>query len=183
MTAQRRLLPPWSVQLAVVTSPGESLAADVLDLLLQSRARGVIRLVDAATLSKGNDGEIAVRPVPGLELDDSSLAGTLAATLFVSEPQRPSAGCRAVLNQTTRRARANRHTPGLSADDLAEIVDAMPPVSTAIVLLIEHRWITGFEESLADAQGVLLASGWVTPATLWAICGGDDPGALESVGN
>jgi hypothetical protein len=151
------------LQLVVVAFDGAAVPPGLLDQLDASRASGVIHLIDGGLLHKGDEGELSMRPASGIELDPGPYAGRLAGLLF---------GCVATNRSSVWRAELDRvidseqQVFGLSIDELAEIADAIPRASDALVLLIEHRWTAGFAETTAVAGGVLLAQGFVSPRTL-----------------
>lgn len=158
----------WPLQLAVIAFPDGALPAGVADQLHASRANGVIRVIDGASLAKGEEGEIEVRAIRDLALDDSPLAGKLAEALFRGGADEAPTLCR---DQVRAILPATHVGFGLSVDDLAEIVDGIPRASIALVLLIEHRWNAGFAESVAVDRGTILAQGWITPTTVRDACG------------
>src|SRR5215207_258294 len=140
---------PWPMQLIVVALAEDLPSSGLLDQLRASRAAGVIQVIDAGIVHKCDEGAFSLRPAPGIELDRGPYAGKLVRLLFgFGVSDKPNVW-RAEL------ARAASEKPqlfGLSCDDLAEIADAVPRASDALVLLIEHRWTTGFVESVADAR-------------------------------
>jgi hypothetical protein len=151
------------LQLVVVAFDGVAVPPGLLDQLDASRASGVIHLIDSGLLHKGDEGELSVRPAPGIELDPGPYAGRLAALLFGCGQTNGSSVWRAELDRIVD---AEQQVFGLSVDELAEIADAIPRASDALVLLIEHRWTAGFAETTAVAGGALLAQGFVGPCTL-----------------
>lgn len=153
------------LQLMVIAFPDGRLPAGVAGQLSASRANGVIRLIDGALLFKADEGEVTVRPVPELELDDSPLAGTLIATLF-SEGSLQGSGH--VPDPSGDVASMARYEFGIAADDLGEIIDTIPRASAVLVLLVEHRWNAGFAESVAVDRGTMLVQGWITRETVRA---------------
>jgi uncharacterized membrane protein len=156
----------WPMQLIVVVFPDAGLPAGVIQQLRASKERGVIRLVDGGFVAKGAEGEVLLLEGAGFDFGDATFAGTLAGALF---------GCGAdgeaiaQLEETALLAEAENAGFGLSADDLAEISDRIPRGSVAVILLIEHRWVAGFTESVEAAQGTLLAQGWITPKSILEI--------------
>jgi|SRR5690349_3278403 hypothetical protein len=153
----------WPLELVVVSLAGGQPSGGLLDQLRASRAAGVIRVVDGGIVRKGDEGELSARPAMGIELDQGPYSGKLVSLLF---------GCGAVAEPAGWRQELSRNAAnapqlfGLSSDDLAEIADAIPRASDVLVLLIEYRWTTGFVESVAVDQGMLLAQGAIVPSTL-----------------
>jgi uncharacterized membrane protein len=151
------------LQLIVIAFTDETVPQDIADLLRASSANGVIRLIDGALLVKGDEGDIEVRSAPGLEIESGPLSGALIAAFFDD-----SGRSAAVLHQVASEGRASKAAFefGIGIDDLAEIVDAIPRASSALALVVGHRWNAGFAESIAIDRGVILAQGSVVSRTL-----------------
>ncbi len=47
--------------------------------------------------------------------------------------------------------------------------EQIPPGSSAIVALIEHKWAAGLESAIARGHGVLLSDAWVHPDDVTAV--------------
>jgi uncharacterized membrane protein len=58
---------------------------------------------------------------------------------------------------------------GIDSDDMDEIADRIPRGTAAAFILLEHLWAIGVKESLRNTGGVVIAQGWLTPATLIAM--------------
>jgi hypothetical protein len=159
----------WPLQLVVVALDGGAVPRGLLDQLHASRSSGVIHLIDGGLLHKGDEGELSMRPAPRIELDAGPYTGRLAGPLFGCGSTGGSNAWRAELN---RIATSEQQVFGLSADELAEIADAIPRASDALVLVLEHRWTAGFAETAAVAGGALLAQGCIGPRTVLELGGG-----------
>ena len=46
---------------------------------------------------------------------------------------------------------------------------SIPRGSAAAFILLEHLWAVGLKKALQNSNGVVIAHGWVTPATLIAM--------------
>jgi uncharacterized membrane protein len=57
---------------------------------------------------------------------------------------------------------------GLDSDDIDQIADLIPRGSAAALILLEHLWAIGLKEAVGNANGTVIAHGWITPATLIA---------------
>lgn len=159
----------WPLHLWIVALPNGAMPSGVLDQLRASRATGAIHLIDGGILSKGDDGELSLRPAPELELDSTPHAAELVARLFAcGVGEQPDAWT----GDAARLVSGRPHLFGLSADDLAEIADEIPRASEALALVIEHRWIAGFAESVAVDRCTVLAQGSVVPQTVLELVSG-----------
>ena len=73
------------------------------------------------------------------------------------------------------------HILGSSVASLNEIADRIPRGASAAFILLEHLWAIGLKEGLRNANGVVLAHGWLTPATLIAM--GEEAAAEVEAGD
>lgn len=167
----------WPLHLIVVALAEGRISRGLLDQLHASRAAGVIQLIDSGIVHKGNDGEISRRGCPGIELDPSPHTGKLVNVLFDIGPADES---QRLKSEMARVMDAAPQLFGLSPDDLAEIADAIPRCSDALILLVEDRWSAGFTESVAAERGVVLAEGSIVPRTLLELS--DDAESLANRG-
>lgn len=167
----------WPLQLIVVGLGRDSMPQGLLDQLRASRASGVIHLIDGGLLRKGDEGELSMRPAPGIQLDDSPFAGWLAGWLFGCGA---GGGANAWLAELNPAVDSERQIFGLSADELAEIADAIPRSSDVLVLLIEHRWDAGFVETAEVEGGMLLAQGAIALPTLLEVGGSSHAGGAAA---
>jgi len=163
-----KLMDGWPLQLVVVALDSDAVPRGLLDQLHASRSSGVIHLIDGGLLHKGDEGELSMRPAPSIELDAGPFAGRLAGPLFGCGAPGGTNAWRAELD---RAVSSKQQVFGLSADEIAEIADAVPRASDVLVLLIEHRWTTGFAETVVVAGGTLIAQGCIGPRTLLDLAG------------
>lgn len=154
------------LQLVVLGFDEPVVPPEVIDQLLSLGREGIVRLVDGVFAVKNGDGEIEVVEIIGLDHGDAHLLGTLERSLFgggatglVSALVGAEAGVLA----------GDAGDFGLTEDQLYEIADLIPKNSAAMFLLIEHPWALGMKQGVIDAGGVVLANGWITPATLIAM--------------
>jgi hypothetical protein len=50
---------------------------------------------------------------------------------------------------------------GIVEDIADEFIEGLPDDSSALLLIIEHRWAIGLRDAVVDAGGLLLANRWV----------------------
>jgi hypothetical protein len=105
-------------------------AGEVQPLLLELVARGVVRILDIAFLTKDEDGSVSA-----LEVGDLKQAAAAFA-----EFQGASSGL-------------------LGFDDLEEAAAALDPGTSAAVLVWENRWAAPVAAALRRSGGQLVASG------------------------
>ena len=57
---------------------------------------------------------------------------------------------------------------GLSGADIKAIAADLPPGTTALMVLFEHRWAIPLKEAVESAGGIMVAQGIVRPEALVA---------------
>ncbi len=55
----------------------------------------------------------------------------------------------------------------LTPEDIALLTEAIPPDTSAVIVLLEHTWLVKLTEGLKRADAVLLAGGMV-PQPQWS---------------
>src|SRR5262245_29911714 len=119
--------------------------------LEQSR---VIEVVNAAVMINRDD-KVSVRETEDVDAKHGALFGAITGGLIglVAGPAGVIVG--AVSGATTGGVAAHGIDMGFPEADLNELRDALPPNSSALVLLIEHRWVEKIVEDLAYLEGKL----------------------------
>ena len=118
------------IDYVMVEWPGRQPTGEAMPHLIDLVDRGLIRILDLAFVTKGEDGSIA-----GLEIADLGDAGAEFA-LF----EGASSGL-------------------LSDDDLTEAGGALEPGTSAALLVYENRWAAPFAAAVRRSGGELVASG------------------------
>jgi uncharacterized membrane protein len=154
------------LQLVVLGFDEAAMPAEVLDQLRDLRQKGIVRLVDGVFAVKNGDGDIQVVEVTDLDSDEVLLLGTLARSLF---GYGVTGLVPALIGMESGVLAGEVGDFGLTEDQLYEVADLIPGNSAAMFLLIEHQWALGLKQGVLDAGGVVLANGWITPATLIAM--------------
>jgi hypothetical protein len=117
----------------IVEFPGNKMTGEGLPLLVDLVERGVIRILDLAFVTKGEDGSLAM-----IALEDVDLDGTVDLAVF--------AGASSGL---------------VSQSDLAEAAPAIQGGSSAAILIFENRWATDFVQALRRGGAELVAAGYI----------------------
>lgn len=118
------------IDYVLVEWPGRQPTGEAMPHLIDLVDRGLIRILDLALVSKGEDGSIA-----GLEIAELGDAGAEFAAF---------AGASSGL---------------LSDDDLAEAGNALEPGTAAALLVYENSWAAPFAAAVRRSGGQLVASG------------------------
>jgi uncharacterized membrane protein len=166
------------LQLLVVGFGQAALPLDFINQLRRVRDDEIVRLVDAFYAAKDEHGDLTQIRVTDFSKEEMALFGTLAGALFGYG----AAGEEGVLpGAVLGEMAAESREIGLDSDDMDEIVDRIPRGTSAAFILLEHLWAIGLKESLRNTHGAVIASGWLTPATLIAL--GEEAAAAAEAGN
>lgn len=154
------------VQLVVIGLQNEKLKGQVARELHRASEKGTIRVLDALAIQKTTDGDVVSLGASDLTPDERMEYGAVIGALMgygatgTGEGAETGAELGAV-------AFADRNF-GLSAEDIQDIADDIPPGRTALLVLFEHRWAVELKEAVADAGGFVMAQGMVRPEDLIA---------------
>jgi uncharacterized membrane protein len=166
------------LQLFVVGFGQAALPLDFVNQLRRARDDGIVRLVDALYAAKDEHGNLSQIRVTDFSKEEMALFGTLAGALFgFGAAGEEGAALGAVLGEMAAESREI----GLDSDDMDEIADRIPRGTSVAFILLEHLWAIALKQSLRNTHGAVIASGWLTPATLIAL--GDEAAAAAEVGN
>lgn len=126
------------VEFVMITFDGDSLSGDIAPAISDLVERGLVRIIDFASVSKTIDGTVTI-------LEAGELAEDLATAL------QALAG----------------DTPGLmSQADLEEMAEDLAPGTTAAMFLVEHVWTSRFAEALRAVNGELVFSERIPAAVI-----------------
>ena len=114
----------------IVEWPGRQPTGEAAPILVDLVDRGVIRVIDLAFLSKGEDGSVTILDIGSLAEQSGSLKELVGA----------SSGL-------------------LSEEDAEEAATALDPGSSAAILVYENRWAAPFATALRRSGAQLVANG------------------------
>lgn len=128
------------VEFVMITFDGDSLSGDIAPAITDLVDRGLIRIIDLASVSKAADGSVTI-------LEMRELSEELAAAL----------------------EKLTGEIPGLmSQADLEEMAEDLAPGTTAAMILFEQLWAARFAEALRAANGELVFSERIPAAVVEA---------------
>lgn len=154
------------MQLVVIGFGHAALPLDFVNQLRELRDAGVVRLVDAVFVAKDEHDNLNAIKVSDISEDEAVLLGTIAGALI---------GYGAIGEEGIDRGAeigalsSEDGIFGLSTDDIDEIADRIPRGRSVTFILLEHLWAIGLKEAIRNADGAVIAQGWITPATLIAM--------------
>jgi hypothetical protein len=117
----------------VVEFPGSKMTGEGLPILVDLVDRGIIRILDLAFITKGEDGSIAA-----LDLSDIDGDGELDLMVF----EGAASGM-------------------LGDDDFGEAGGVLEPGSSAAILIYENSWAAPFAQALRNGGAQLIAAGFI----------------------
>ncbi len=112
--------------------------SEIVPELSSIQEKGLIRVVDLIFVRKDTDGTVKALEVH--DLNDEELAAF--------DP----------IKEDLMRL--------LTPQDISLLTEAIPPDTSAVIVLLEHAWIVRLTESLNRADAVLLAGGMVPQAAM-----------------
>lgn len=121
------------VQYFVFVFPGSQFKGEIVPALADVVEKGVIRIVDIVFVKKGADGTTSTMEINDLEDQEfNAFAGIVD------------------------------HAEGLLSDeDIRELVAEIPPNSSVALLVFEHIWATQLASAIRNANGQVVAEGFV----------------------
>ena len=99
---------------------------------------GKIRVVDLLFVSKAADGAVSMQEVSELVEEELAEYGDITVNLMGL----------------------------LTAEDIKQLTDQIPPDTSAVVILIEHTWVIGLTEAVRKTGGMVFAAGMVSHEVL-----------------
>ncbi len=126
------------LEYVVIGYEDDHFTSEILPALNTLQESDLIRVVDLVFVSTSGDGKVTVQEV----------------SEFGEEEVRPFAG---LLDDLAG---------WFTAEDVEHLAGAIPPGTSAVVVLLEHIWTIGLAEAVRKAGGMLFTGGMVTPEAL-----------------
>ena len=126
------------LEFVVIGCKGHQFTREIMPELNSIQEKGLIRVVDLFFVRKDANGTVTVLEVH--DLNDEEL----------------------VAFDPIKKDLMGLFTP----EDIARLTEAVPPDTSAVIVLLEHAWIVKLTEGLNRAGAVLLAGGMVPQAAM-----------------
>jgi uncharacterized membrane protein len=176
MPKQTRNTTIGPVQFVVIGLQNDKMKGQVAREIHAASQKGLIRVLDALAVQKTKDGSIvslgASDLTPNQRMEYGAVVGALMGLGATGTEEGLEAGA-----ELGADAFAQQNF-GLTDEDIQEIADDIPPGTTAVFVLFEHRWAMRMKEAVATAGGMVLAQGMVDPDTLMML--GEDLAAASA---
>jgi hypothetical protein len=124
------------------------------------RGRGMLRVIDARLLHRGENGKLTEVDLNPLLADPPEPANPIAHLLGTNG----GGG-----NGGASAQEAFHRTAGFALEDLRNLTDEIGEGEYAAVVLVEHLWAAGLRETVREAGGRLLGQGFLTPEVVMVV--------------
>jgi uncharacterized membrane protein len=137
------------VQIVVAAFKDEQAASKVLDQLKQAKKDGMIKIVDAAVLTKDAKGKLRIKETADMRGGKGAVIGGVTGAVIgvLAGP----VGWAAVGGAVIGGLAAKLHDGGFKDERLKKLGESLGPGNSAIVAVVEHTWVREVEKALADA--------------------------------
>lgn len=126
------------LEFIVIGCKGHQFTKEILPELNSIQGKGLIRVVDITFVRKDTSGTVSVLEVHDLSDEELALFDPIKEDLMGF----------------------------LTPEDIAHLTSAIPPDTSAVIVLLEHAWLVKLSEGLNRANAVLLAGGMVPVAAM-----------------
>lgn len=121
--------------------------------------RGLIRLIDLLYVERLHDGSLVTNELSGLSPSEVEEFGSLLETLLGASGESNGTD-----DQEHVRQDANSDLfYGIAAEDMAGVIEDIPPGGAAVMALFEHSWAFDIRNKIRRATGYPIAQGFLTP--------------------
>jgi uncharacterized membrane protein len=144
---------PMELIITVYNDPRQ--ARKVLDELRGANREGNFEIKNAAVIVKDDKGRVHIDEREDVKAGKGALFGAVTGALIGLLAGPAGAITGALAGAATGGVTASVVDMGFSDDQLAELRASMPADSSALVVLIEHKWVEKLVEELEVGQGKL----------------------------
>ena len=137
------------VQLIVAAFKNEKSAQDALDMLKQAQKEKLIKIENAAVLRKDEKGKLHIKETADMGGKKGATLGGVAGAaigLIAGPALLVPAAVGALVGGLAAKARDS----GFSDARLKALGEGLTPGSSAIVAVVEHRWVAEVERAMAE---------------------------------
>ena len=137
------------VQVVVAAFKDEKAASGALAELKQAKKEGLIKIVDAAVLTKDASGKLHIKETADMGGGKGAVIGGVAGAVIgvLAGP----IGWAAVGGAVIGGLAAKLHDGGFKDERLKKLGEGLGPGNSAIVAVVEHTWVKQVQKELAEA--------------------------------
>jgi hypothetical protein len=143
----------------MVRFEGPDLPAEVRRVVGDLRDEGVpgVRLIDALMLRRNSDGTMSQQPVLD-SMRETPSTGLVSKLLNLVEAEE-ALGAATSVSETYEVTGGRRAL--FRGEPIPDPRDTVPAGSSAVIILIEHRWATPFRDAILHSGGTPVGTAWV----------------------
>jgi uncharacterized membrane protein len=153
------------VQMLVLGFEDPQFNGAILTELARLRDADIVRVIDAAVVKKEDDGSVEILQTSDLSDDEKTEFGALVGALIGLG----AAGEEGLEAGAVTGAAAMEDGRVFDDADVWYAADAIPAGTAAAIALLEHRWAIPLRDSIAAANGFVLADEWIHAKDLVAV--------------
>jgi uncharacterized membrane protein len=139
------------VQLIVAAFQDEKGAESALSELKVAKFAGLIGIQDAAVMRRDQKDKIHIKDVRDVGARGGTVFGALVGTGIALATGGAGIILSGAVGALVGRMAAKKIDMGLDNKRLKEIADALKPGTSAIIAIIEHKWVAEIENAFAEA--------------------------------
>lgn len=148
------------VQLLVVGFDQPNFQGEVLAELQSLKENDVVRVIDILVANKDAAGEVETVQISDLSANEAQELGEVVKALI---------GLGEIAGGDPEGAAkiwSSDEQPGLTEEDLLDVLAEIPPNTAVAIALLEHRWAIPMREAIVRAGGFPILDSWVHPRDL-----------------
>ncbi len=137
------------VQVVVAAFKDEKAASEALAQMKEAKKAGLIKIVDAAVLSKDASGKLHIKETADMGGGKGAVVGGVIGAVIgvLAGP----VGWAAVSGAVIGGLAAKLHDGGFKDERLKKLGEGLGPGNSAIVAVVEHTWVKQVEKEMAEA--------------------------------
>ena len=146
------------VQMLTIGFVGSRFKGEILPELERLKASGIVRIIDLLVIRKDETGAIAKLTSSDLDWEEATEYGAFVGSLIGLAQGGEEGFDRGAIAGAAELADGHF----FDEDDAFRLSSAVPPGSSAAMVLIEHLWAIPLREAVRRAEGQELDTIWVT---------------------
>jgi len=150
---------PGPIQMLTLAFPGNQFRGEILPELDRLKGEGIVRVIDMLMVRKDPQQNVMVATASDLDFEEATALGSYFGALAGLISGGPEGMARGALEGAAELA--DGHI--FNEDDVFRVTQALEPNTSAVLLLIEHRWARGLFDAVDRADGVELMNEWLRP--------------------
>ncbi len=139
------------VQLIVAAFNDEKTAKSALKELKKAQRANLIKIDNAAVLKKDEKGKLHIKETGDMSGGKGTVLGGIAGGV-IGLLAGPALAVPAVVGAIVGGLTAKLRDSGFSDDRLKALGEGLTPGSSAIIAVVEHKWVSQVEKALAEAE-------------------------------